>query len=99
MTIEQAAFQILEVCKVPINVKGFRFLHTGIVLCYKNPEMLDMVTKWLYPEIAKIHKTTPQRVERCMRFARSHSTSAHTTNAGFITAAVWVLKHLDEPPV
>lgn len=49
------------------NIKGFRFTVTAIELILGDPNMLDGVTKWLYPEVAKIHSSTPGRVERAIR--------------------------------
>lgn len=49
------------------NIKGFRFSVTAIELILADPKMLDGITKWLYPEVAKIHSSLPTRVERAIR--------------------------------
>ncbi len=51
------------------NIKGFKYLRDAITFTVEKPEMLDGITKDLYPEVAKTHKTTSSRVERAMRHA------------------------------
>ena len=54
---------------VPAHLKGYHYLKTGIQLVLENPEKIHLITKVLYPEIAKKHDTTPSRVERAIRHA------------------------------
>lgn len=54
---------------IPANVKGYRYIQEAVLLSIDNPRMLDRITKYLYPAIAKEFDTTPQRVERAMRHA------------------------------
>lgn len=49
--------------------RGYRYLREAIVLVSCQPEMLDSVTKLLYPEIAKLYNTTDKQVERAIRNA------------------------------
>ena len=44
-------------------------MRDGIVMSVKDPDMLNSITKVLYPTIAKKHKTTASRVERAIRHA------------------------------
>lgn len=52
---------------IPQHIKGYRFTVTAIELILQDPNMLDGITKRLYPEIAKLHGSTPGRVERAIR--------------------------------
>lgn len=54
---------------VPVHLKGFLYLRTAILMVAEDRSLLNAVTKRLYPEIARYHKTTDQRVERAMRHA------------------------------
>lgn len=99
MTIEQAATRELFKVGVPEHFTGFRYLQTAIIICYKDVEKLGLVTKVLYPEIAKLYKVEDwRRVERCMRIALKKSNSKHKTSCAFLSSVVWFLKQLDEPP-
>lgn len=51
------------------NVKGFAYLTTAIEMCIKDPNIIGMVTKKLYPDIAVKYDTTASRVERAIRHA------------------------------
>lgn len=52
---------------MPTHIKGYRFTVTAIRLLLEKPEMADGITKWLYPEVARIHNSTTSRVERAIR--------------------------------
>ncbi|MEG0570148.1 MAG: sporulation transcription factor Spo0A [Oscillospiraceae bacterium] len=52
---------------VPAHVKGYYYLREGIILAINDTEMIDSVTKQLYPAIAKTFDTTSSRVERAIR--------------------------------
>ena len=54
---------------VPAHINGYQYLREGIKLSVENPEMLNSVTKILYPTIAKKFKSTSSRVERAIRHA------------------------------
>lgn len=54
---------------VPAHIKGYQYLRDAIMMTVNDPEMLGAITKILYPEIAKKHKTTSSRVERAIRHA------------------------------
>ena len=99
MTIEQAAFQTLMAVGVPPHNRGFHYLQAAIVMCYRDPDRMEAITKNVYPDIAQRFGASSSKVERAMRYARMCSRSTIKTNAAFIAAAVWFLKQLDEPPV
>ena len=54
---------------VPAHIKGYQYLRDAIMMSVEDMEMLNSVTKVLYPTIAKNHDTTPSRVERAIRHA------------------------------
>lgn len=56
---------------VPVHLKGYGYIKTGILRCILEPEELEGVTKILYPAIAKIHHTTAGKVEHGIRHAIS----------------------------
>lgn len=54
---------------IPAHVKGYHFIRYGIMLCVDDENMINRVTKLLYPTIAKRFDTTSSRVERAIRHA------------------------------
>ena len=54
---------------VPAHIKGYHYLREAILLSIKNSEIINSVTKLLYPTVAKNHSTTSSRVERAIRHA------------------------------
>ena len=54
---------------VPAHIKGYQYLRDAIILVINDMEMLNSITKILYPTIAKKHQTSPSRVERAIRHA------------------------------
>ena len=54
---------------VPANIRGYQYLRDGIMIAVDNPQVINAITKVLYPCIAKNYETTPSRVERAMRHA------------------------------
>jgi two-component system response regulator (stage 0 sporulation protein A) len=60
---------LLHELGVPAHIKGYLYLRTAIGMVHDKIELLGGVTKFLYPEIAKMYKTTSSRVERAIRHA------------------------------
>lgn len=54
---------------VPAHIKGYQFLRDAIMMSINDMEMLNSITKLLYPSIAKKNNTTSSRVERAIRHA------------------------------
>ena len=54
---------------VPAHIKGYQYLRDAIVMSVNDMEMLNSITKILYPTIAKKYQTTSSRVERAIRHA------------------------------
>lgn len=67
--LEADVTTIIHEIGVPAHIKGYQYLRDAIMMSVENNEMLNSITKMLYPTIAKRHKTTPSRVERAIRHA------------------------------
>lgn len=65
--LELMVTEIIHQIGVPAHIKGYHYLREAIMLSVKNPEMINSITKQLYPTVAKIYKTTSSRVERAIR--------------------------------
>lgn len=67
--LESDVTNIIHEIGVPAHIKGYQYLRDAIMMSVNDGEMLNSITKLLYPSIAKQHKTTPSRVERAIRHA------------------------------
>lgn len=67
--LETIVTSIIHEVGVPAHIKGYQYLREAIILSVKDMEMLNSITKILYPTIAKTYNTTPSRVERAIRHA------------------------------
>lgn len=67
--LEVDVTNIIHEIGVPAHIKGYQYLRDAIILSVDDMEMLNSITKILYPTIAKRHQTTPSRVERAIRHA------------------------------
>uniref|UniRef100_UPI00286F827E sporulation transcription factor Spo0A n=1 Tax=Anaerosporobacter sp. TaxID=1872529 RepID=UPI00286F827E len=67
--LETDVTNIIHEIGVPAHIKGYQYLRDAIMMSVNVIEMLNSITKLLYPSIAKQHKTTPSRVERAIRHA------------------------------
>lgn len=67
--LEADVTNIIHEIGVPAHIKGYQYLRDAIMMSVDDGEMLNSITKLLYPSIAKRHKTTPSRVERAIRHA------------------------------
>ena len=67
--IEVKVTEILHQIGVPAHIKGYHYLRDSIILCVEKPEIINAVTKQLYPTVAKKYETTSSRVERAIRHA------------------------------
>lgn len=54
---------------MPANLNGYSFVRSAIEMTIEKPEIIHFITKELYPQVAKLHKTTSSRVERNIRNA------------------------------
>lgn len=67
--LESDVTNIIHEIGVPAHIKGYQYLRDAIILAVNDIEMLNSITKILYPTIAKKYQTTPSRVERAIRHA------------------------------
>jgi len=67
--LENDVTTIIHDVGVPAHIKGYQYLRDAIMMSVNDVEMMNSITKILYPTIAKKHKTTSSRVERAIRHA------------------------------
>ena len=67
--LETDVTNIIHEIGVPAHIKGYQYLREAIMMSVNDIEMLNSITKILYPTIAKQFQTTPSRVERAIRHA------------------------------
>ena len=67
--IEAQVTKIIHQIGVPAHIKGYQYLRTAIILTVNDSEIINSVTKILYPTVAKKYQTTTSRVERAIRHA------------------------------
>lgn len=68
-SMEEIITEIIHDVGVPAHIKGYQYLREAILMSVNDMDMLNSVTKILYPEVAKKYQTTPSRVERAIRHA------------------------------
>lgn len=69
VNLEAEVTRLIHEVGVPAHIKGYQYLRDAIQMCVKDMDMLNSITKILYPEIAKKYNTTASRVERAIRHA------------------------------
>lgn len=67
--IEIVVTDVLHQMGIPAHIKGYHYLREAIILSLGDEEMLESITKLLYPTIAERFDTTASRVERAIRHA------------------------------
>lgn len=67
--IESHVTKIIHQIGVPAHIKGYQYLRTAILMTVRDSEVINSVTKVLYPSVAKKYQTTTSRVERAIRHA------------------------------
>ncbi len=67
--LELLITEIIHQIGVPAHIKGYHYLRESIRLAVKDSDIINSVTKQLYPTVAKKHATTSSRVERAIRHA------------------------------
>lgn len=67
--MEVRVTEILHQIGVPAHIKGYNYLRDSIIMSVETPEIINAVTKRLYPSVAKKYETTSSRVERAIRHA------------------------------
>ena len=67
--LEKDVTDMIHEIGVPAHIKGYQYLREAIMMSVQDVEMLNSITKILYPTIAKKFQTTSSRVERAIRHA------------------------------
>lgn len=67
--IEIKVTEILHQLGVPAHIKGYHYLRNSIIKSIDNPDIINAITKELYPSVARNFQTTSSRVERAIRHA------------------------------
>ena len=69
MNLEARVTSILHEIGVPAHIRGYHYMRSAIMMAVEDIDVLNYITKELYPSIAKKCNTTPSRVERAIRHA------------------------------
>lgn len=67
--VEVEVTNIMHEIGVPAHIKGYQYLRDAIMMVVKDLDIINSITKQLYPSIAREYNTTPSRVERAIRHA------------------------------
>lgn len=67
--MEIVVTDVIHQLGVPAHIKGYHYLREAILSSLNDPELLESVTKALYPNVAQKFQTTSSRVERAIRHA------------------------------
>ena len=67
--IETMVTNVIHEIGVPAHIKGYQYLREAIIIAVGDMEVINAITKVLYPQVAKTFATTPSRVERAIRHA------------------------------
>jgi two-component system response regulator (stage 0 sporulation protein A) len=67
--LETNVTNMIHAVGIPAHIKGYQYLRCAIMNAVEDTNMIDSITKMLYPEVANAYNTTPSRVERAIRHA------------------------------
>ena len=68
-SLEKDVTDMIHEIGIPAHIKGYHYLRDAIMMAVEDMDVLNAVTKVLYPTVAKRHQTTASRVERAIRHA------------------------------
>ena len=68
-SLEVEVTNLMHDIGIPAHIKGYQYLRDAIIRVVENLEVINSITKELYPKIAQMYNTTPSRVERAIRHA------------------------------
>lgn len=68
-TLEEHVTNMIHEIGIPAHIKGYHYLRDAIIMAVEDMDVLNAITKILYPTVAKKHQTTSSRVERAIRHA------------------------------
>mgnify|MGYP002510350065 CR=1 FL=1 len=69
MNLEARVTDMIHEIGIPAHIKGYHYLRDAIIMAIEDMDVLNAITKVLYPTVAKKHQTTSSRVERAIRHA------------------------------
>ena len=67
--LEALVTNVIHEVGVPAHIKGYQYLREAIMMVINDIDIINQITKQLYPDIASRYHTTPSRVERAIRHA------------------------------
>ncbi len=67
--LEALVTNVIHEVGVPAHIKGYQYLREAIIMVVNDIDVINQITKCLYPQIAQKFHTTPSRVERAIRHA------------------------------
>ena len=68
-SLDEKITSVFLVAGIPAHIKGYQFLRTAVKMVVDNPDMINRITKELYPSIGKCYNTSASKVERAIRHA------------------------------
>lgn len=68
-SLETHVTNMIHEIGIPAHIKGYHYLRDAIMMSVEDMDVLNAITKILYPTVAKKHQTTASRVERAIRHA------------------------------
>ena len=68
-SIESLVTGVIHEIGGPAHIKGYQYLREAIIIAVNDMDVINAITKVLYPQVAKTFQTTPSRVERAIRHA------------------------------
>lgn len=69
LSIDEKLASLFLTIGIPAHIKGYQFLRTAVKMVVDNPDMINRITKELYPSIGKYYNTSASKVERAIRHA------------------------------
>ena len=69
INLEARVTDMIHEIGIPAHIKGYHYLRDAIIMAIEDMDVLNAITKVLYPTVAKMHQTTASRVERAIRHA------------------------------
>ncbi len=69
ISLENRVTDMIHEIGIPAHIKGYHYLRDAILMAIEDMDVLNAITKILYPTVAKRHQTTSSRVERAIRHA------------------------------
>lgn len=64
LSIDEKLASLFLTIGIPAHIKGYQFLRTAVKMVVDNPDMINRITKELYPSIGKCYNTSASKVER-----------------------------------